>query len=83
MAIYMSAVLEALHKVVGNENLSEQEGAEALEQILRGDADAVFVAARSGTRSEQFSGNQGIQASRKRNRRTHSQLLIQPLWVAD
>jgi anthranilate phosphoribosyltransferase len=41
----MSAVLEALHKVVGGENLTEQEGAEALGQILRGEAEPVFVAA--------------------------------------
>jgi len=41
----MSAVLEALHTVVGGENLSEQDAAAALEQILRGDTEAVFVAA--------------------------------------
>ncbi len=41
----MSAVLEALHKVVGGENLTEQEASAALEQILRGDTEAVFVAA--------------------------------------
>ena len=41
----MSAVLEALHTVVGGENLSEQEASAALEQILRGEAEPVFVAA--------------------------------------
>lgn len=41
----MSAVLEALHTVVGGDDLSEQQASEALEQILRGETDGVFVAA--------------------------------------
>ena len=41
----MSADLEALHKVVGGENLTEQEASAALQHILRGEAEAVFVAA--------------------------------------
>jgi len=40
----MSAVLEALHKAVGGVDLSEQEAAAALEQILSGEADAAVVA---------------------------------------
>ncbi len=40
----MSAVLEALHKAVGGVDLSEQEAAGALEQILSGEADAAVVA---------------------------------------
>jgi anthranilate phosphoribosyltransferase len=41
----MAAVLEALHKAVGGENLSEEEASAALEQILQGDAEAALVAA--------------------------------------
>ena len=40
----MSAVLEALHKVVGGENLTEQEASAALEQILSGETDAAVIA---------------------------------------
>jgi anthranilate phosphoribosyltransferase len=40
----MSAVLEALHKAVGGVDLSEQEAAAALEQILSGETDAAVVA---------------------------------------
>lgn len=40
----MSAVLEALHKVVRGENLTEDEAAGALEQILEGAADAAVIA---------------------------------------
>ena len=40
----MSAVLEALHKVVGGENLTEAEAAEALEDVLEGAADAAVIA---------------------------------------
>jgi anthranilate phosphoribosyltransferase len=40
----MSAVLEALHKAVGGVDLSEQEAAGAVEQILSGEADAAVIA---------------------------------------
>lgn len=40
----MSAVLEALHKTVGGADLSEQEAAAALEQILSGEAEEAVVA---------------------------------------
>ncbi|MDA0206131.1 MAG: anthranilate phosphoribosyltransferase [Acidobacteria bacterium] len=40
----MSAVLEALHKVVWGENLTELEAAAALEQILSGETDAAVIA---------------------------------------
>lgn len=40
----MSAVLQALHKAVGGNDLSEQEAAAALEQILSGEADEAAVA---------------------------------------
>jgi anthranilate phosphoribosyltransferase len=40
----MSAVLEALHKVVGGENLTDAEAAAALEQVLEGTVDAAVIA---------------------------------------
>lgn len=40
----MATVLEALHKVVGGEDLSEQEASQALEQILSGAADPAVIA---------------------------------------
>ncbi len=41
----MSAVLEAFHKAIGRENLSEAEAAAAVEEILSGEADEPAVAA--------------------------------------